>query len=82
LLPVSDVNKIQEGIGDKMGGTLQYFSTLVSGLAIAFARSWKLTLVAMAFSPLLGACGAVTMKVRTQKLFFSQLVSNIVDASE
>jgi ABC-type bacteriocin/lantibiotic exporter with double-glycine peptidase domain len=60
---VSDVNKIQEGVGDKMGAALQWVSTCVAGLIIAFVRSWKLTLVCLSFSPLIAISGGITMKV-------------------
>lgn len=59
----SDVNKIQEGVGDKMGAALQWMSTCISGLIIAFVRTWKLTLVCLSFSPIIAICGGITMKV-------------------
>lgn len=59
----SDVSKIQEGIGDKLGAFCQWMSTCVSGIIIAFVYGWKLSLVCLSFSPVIAVCGAVMMKV-------------------
>jgi len=60
---ISDVNKIQEGIGDKLGGFFQWTSTCIAGLIIALVYGWKLALVCLSFSPVIAVCGAVMMKV-------------------
>jgi hypothetical protein len=54
---VSDVNKIQEGIGDKIGNFFQWFSSFVAGIIIGLVYGWKLALVILSVSPLLMACG-------------------------
>ena len=51
------MNKVQEGIGDKIGNFFQWFACFVAGIIIGFVYGWKLTLVIMAFAPLLAACG-------------------------
>ncbi len=48
-----DVNKIKDGIGDKLGNGIQYVSTFFISVIISFARGWKLTLVILSISPLL-----------------------------
>nr|QIZ12948.1 multidrug resistance protein 1-like isoform 1 [Perinereis aibuhitensis] len=53
-----DVNKIQEGIGDKLGQFFQYFSTFIGGFVVGFVYGWQLTLVILAISPLLAISGA------------------------
>jgi len=53
----SDVNKIREGIGDKVANCLQWTAAFVSGLIIGIAYGWKLALVIIAVSPLLVICG-------------------------
>ena len=58
------MNKIQEGIGDKIANFFQWFSSFLAGFIIGFIYGWKLTLVIMAVSPLLVACGVIFMKVR------------------
>jgi len=55
----SDVNKIREGIGDKLGNFLQWTSIFVGGIVIGLAYGWKLALVIIATSPLLVICGGV-----------------------
>ncbi|XP_041844872.1 ATP-binding cassette, sub-family B (MDR/TAP), member 4 [Melanotaenia boesemani] len=60
-----DVYKIQEGIGDKVGMLCQSFSTFVAAFAIGFSKGWKLTLVILSVSPLLGVSAALFSKVLT-----------------
>lgn len=68
---VSDVYKIQEGIGDKLGMLIQQLSTFFASFIIGFAKGWKLTLVIMAFSPVLGISAALYSKVSPVGFFFS-----------
>uniref|UniRef100_A0A673T6P4 ATP binding cassette subfamily B member 4 n=1 Tax=Suricata suricatta TaxID=37032 RepID=A0A673T6P4_SURSU len=58
-----DVSKISEGIGDKVGMFFQAVATFFSGFIVGFIRGWKLTLVIMAISPILGLSAAVWAKV-------------------
>lgn len=60
-----DVYKINEGIGDKLGMLIQNLTTFIVGIIIGFAKGWKLTLVILAVSPLLGISAAVIGKVMT-----------------
>uniref|UniRef100_A0A9J8CXS6 ATP-binding cassette sub-family B member 5 n=2 Tax=Cyprinus carpio TaxID=7962 RepID=A0A9J8CXS6_CYPCA len=60
-----DVYKINEGIGDKLGMLLQSLSTFLAGIIIGFVKGWKLTLVILAISPLLGISAAIIGKVMT-----------------
>ncbi|XP_056308710.1 ATP-dependent translocase ABCB1-like [Danio aesculapii] len=60
-----DVYKINEGIGDKLGMLIQNLTTFLVGIVIGFAKGWKLTLVILAVSPLLGISAAVIGKVMT-----------------
>ncbi len=59
----SDVYKINEGIGDKLGMLLQSLTTFITGIIIGFVKGWKLTLVILAVSPLLGISAAIIGKV-------------------
>ncbi|XP_021367207.1 multidrug resistance protein 1-like isoform X1 [Mizuhopecten yessoensis] len=58
-----DINKIHEGIGDKLGTFWQWFSGFLAGFVIGFYYGWKLTLVILAISPLLAATGFVMSKL-------------------
>ncbi|CAL8290779.1 unnamed protein product [Merluccius merluccius] len=60
-----DVYKIQEGIGDKMGMLIQSLATFFVSFIIGFAKGWKLTLVILAISPLLGLSAALFSTVLT-----------------
>uniref|UniRef100_A0AAR2LZN6 ATP-binding cassette sub-family B member 5 n=1 Tax=Pygocentrus nattereri TaxID=42514 RepID=A0AAR2LZN6_PYGNA len=63
-----DIYKINEGIGDKMGMCIQSFTTFFTGFIVGFAKGWKLTLVILSISPLLGLSAAVIAKVRNHRL--------------
>ncbi|XP_075994467.1 ATP-dependent translocase ABCB1 [Genypterus blacodes] len=61
-----DVYKIQEGIGDKVGMLLQSFTTFIVSFIIGFIKGWKLTLVILAVSPVLGiSAGFFSMVLTT-----------------
>lgn len=59
----SDVSKINEGIGDKIGLLIQSETTFISGFVVGLVRGWKLTLVILAVSPVLGLSAALWAKV-------------------
>lgn len=59
----SDVSKINEGIGDKIGMFFQSMATFFIGFIVGFTRGWKLTLVILAISPVLGLSAAIWAKV-------------------
>ena len=48
--------QISLGVGDKFGLTLIAISQVITGLIIAFYKSWLLTLVMLAVSPLIFVC--------------------------
>ncbi|KAJ2479791.1 hypothetical protein IWW56_002852 [Coemansia sp. RSA 2131] len=54
-----DVNLIQEGVSEKFSFVMQYASTFIAGIVLAFVRGWKLTLVVLAVLPLLAGSAAV-----------------------
>ncbi|XP_063781220.1 ATP-dependent translocase ABCB1-like [Pseudophryne corroboree] len=58
-----DISKINEGIGDKMAMLFQYSATFLAGFIVAFVKGWKLTLVILAVSPILGLSAALWSKV-------------------
>lgn len=58
-----DITKIQTGIGDKIGSLIQAVSMLLGGFVIGFIYSWKLTLVIIAMTPLIGIAAFGTGKV-------------------
>ncbi|KAI1242690.1 hypothetical protein IHE44_0000229 [Lamprotornis superbus] len=60
---LDDVSKINEGIGDKVGLLVQSVTTFVTGFIVGLIRGWKLTLVILAVSPVLGLSAALWAKV-------------------
>ena len=55
-----DIKKISDGMGDKIGITVQSVARFVAGLTIAFIYGWKLALVIMSIFPVL-IISALTM---------------------
>uniref|UniRef100_A0A7N6B473 Bile salt export pump n=1 Tax=Anabas testudineus TaxID=64144 RepID=A0A7N6B473_ANATE len=49
-----DINKINDAIADQVAIFLQRFTTFVCGFCIGFVKGWKLTLVIVSASPLIG----------------------------
>uniref|UniRef100_A0A3Q3JAS7 Bile salt export pump n=1 Tax=Monopterus albus TaxID=43700 RepID=A0A3Q3JAS7_MONAL len=62
-----DINKINDAIADQVAIFLQRFTTFVCGFCIGFVKGWKLTLVIVAASPLIGI-GAGLMALFVAKL--------------
>uniref|UniRef100_A0A5F8HDW4 Multidrug resistance protein 1 n=1 Tax=Monodelphis domestica TaxID=13616 RepID=A0A5F8HDW4_MONDO len=58
-----DVSKINDGIGDKIGMLFQALATFFTGFIVGFTRGWKLTLVILAVSPVLGLSAALWAKI-------------------
>ncbi|XP_051921755.1 ATP-binding cassette, sub-family B (MDR/TAP), member 4 isoform X3 [Hippocampus zosterae] len=58
-----DVYKIQEGIGDKVAMLIQSAATFITSVVIGLSKGWKLTLVILAVSPLLGVMAGIFSKV-------------------
>ncbi|XP_073533920.1 ATP-binding cassette sub-family B member 5-like isoform X5 [Phyllobates terribilis] len=58
-----DINKINDGIGDKVGHFLQNSATCIAGLLIGLVKGWQLTLVYMSTSPLTSISAAFFSKM-------------------
>ncbi|XP_073486147.1 ATP-binding cassette sub-family B member 5 isoform X1 [Aquarana catesbeiana] len=58
-----DVNKINDGIGDKVGHLIQNISTFVAGLLIGLIYGWKLALVLMSTGPVVAISTAISSKM-------------------
>uniref|UniRef100_A0A8C3LLU7 Bile salt export pump n=1 Tax=Chrysolophus pictus TaxID=9089 RepID=A0A8C3LLU7_CHRPC len=62
-----DVNKINEAIADQVAIFIQRLTTFVCGFLLGFISGWKLTLVIIAVSPLIGI-GAAVAKLTGREL--------------
>ncbi|XP_072174900.1 ATP-dependent translocase ABCB1-like [Diadema setosum] len=60
-----DMERVKEGLGDKIAISLQYTALFLSGFGIAFWKSWELTLVLIALTPLLAVAGGFMSYVLT-----------------
>ena len=61
------MDKIHDGIGDKVGLLIQWLATFVGGFVVAFTSEWRLTLFLLAFAPLLAIAGFMMAKVSRRK---------------
>ncbi|XP_052275142.1 ATP-dependent translocase ABCB1-like isoform X2 [Dreissena polymorpha] len=48
-----DLERVREGIGDKVSFAIQFLAQFMAGYAIGFSKGWKLALVMLSLSPLL-----------------------------
>ncbi|KAM9216801.1 ATP-binding cassette sub-family B member 5 [Dugong dugon] len=58
-----DLNKINDGIGDKFALLFQNMSTFSIGLMVGLVKGWKLTLVTLSTAPLIVASAAVCSRM-------------------
>ncbi|OMJ16981.1 Multidrug resistance protein 1A [Smittium culicis] len=63
----SDISVIQDGIGVKLAYLIQYLSTFIFGIILAFYRGWKMAFVVVSIIPLILVVG-VLMGVNVGKL--------------
>ena len=59
----SDIDLIENGIGDKLALLFQYLAAFCAGFVVGFVYGWKLTLVILSISPLLALAGGMMGKV-------------------
>ncbi|KIO31568.1 hypothetical protein M407DRAFT_219400 [Tulasnella calospora MUT 4182] len=62
----NDTNLIQQGIGDKFPQVISFMSAFITGFALAYARSWRLSLVMSTILPALTITGAALTKFETK----------------
>ena len=60
-----DLNKVQEGIGEKLGMLTFYGGSLFISISIAFTYSWDVTLVILSLMPFTAIFGGIAAKVQT-----------------
>ena len=75
----SDASLVEGLSGIRLGLTLQNVAALIAGLVIAFDAGWKLTLVVLACSPLMGFANAMHMQAMKG---FSNQISSIISRSQ
>ena len=62
---IRSVDKIQEGIGEKIGIFINLTTSFFSCVAMAFFYGWKLTLAMLACAPILTISQAMMCKIQT-----------------
>lgn len=65
----SDINKINDAIGDQMATFIQRMTSAICGFLLGFLRGWKLTFVIISVSPLIGIGAAIIALVRMSFCF-------------
>lgn len=63
----SDINKINGAIADQVSIFIERISTFIFGFTVGFIGGWKLTLVVIAVSPLIGLGAGLMAMVRIKK---------------
>ncbi|XP_002818217.3 ATP-binding cassette sub-family B member 5 [Pongo abelii] len=67
-----DIDKISDGIGDKIALLFQNMATFSIGLAVGLVKGWKLTLVTLSTSPLImasaAACSRMVISLTSKEL--------------
>ncbi|KAJ8900790.1 hypothetical protein NDN08_000090 [Rhodosorus marinus] len=58
-----DIQKVEDGIGDKVSTAAQFMTMFLVGFIIGFVYGWQLTLVILAVTPLLAASGYLFAKM-------------------
>lgn len=69
----SDLERIREGVGNKLGMVTQYLTTFVVGMVVGLLVNWQLTLCLLPFAPILIGSTAFMAKV---SLFLSLFPKN------
>lgn len=59
----SNLERVKEGTGDKLGLMIQFVAQFFGGFVVAFSYDWKLTLIMMSLAPFMIICGAFIAKV-------------------
>ena len=60
-----DLNKLQEGIGEKLGMLAFFTGTFILSIIVAFVYGWDLTLVIMSMIPFMIIFGGLAAKVQS-----------------
>ncbi|KAJ4452139.1 hypothetical protein ANN_03657, partial [Periplaneta americana] len=60
-----DLDKLQDGIGEKMGIFLYLLTTFIISAIISFLHGWKLTLVILCCAPIMIVAQAIVSKVQS-----------------
>lgn len=58
-LHFSDLNKIVDGMGEKLARFIQCFMTFIGAYVIGFIYGWKLTLTLVSMLPLMALSGGI-----------------------
>lgn len=53
----ADADAVQTALSDKLGNAIHHGATFVTGMAVAFARGWSMTLLMLTTLPLVAAAG-------------------------
>lgn len=70
----SDINKINNAIADQVSIFIERISTFIFGFTVGFIGGWKLTLVVIAVSPLIGLGAGLMAMVRLKKPLQSEFI--------
>jgi ABC-type bacteriocin/lantibiotic exporter with double-glycine peptidase domain len=61
---ISDLKRIEDGIGEKVGYCLYTLCTAIFSVMISFYYGWKLTLIILSVTPIIAGGMGVIAKVK------------------
>ena len=61
-----DLNKIQDGIGEKMGMLVRFITTFLGSIIYPFTQNWLISLVISSVLPLLAVFGGLMGAIMTR----------------
>ena len=61
-----DLNKIQDGIGEKMGMLVRFIVTFLGSLIYPFTQNWLISLVVSSVIPVLAVFGGLMAAIMTR----------------
>ena len=59
----ANTQKVQRGLGIKLGEGVQFGTAAVGGIVYAFISSWKVTFLLVAILPVVALTGVIVMKI-------------------
>ncbi|VDM58341.1 unnamed protein product [Angiostrongylus costaricensis] len=75
------IDRIRDGIGDKLGAMFAYVAAFVAGFIVAFCNSWQMTLVMIAFFPIIFGPLGISSKIMSKAIAKEQTQYTVAGAA-
>jgi ATP-binding cassette, subfamily B (MDR/TAP), member 1 len=71
--PFSDLERVREGLGDKLSLFIQMLASFVSGFIVGFIYNWQMSLIMLIFTPLLMIASFLMAKTASERTHVEQM---------